>query len=273
MAAEGQLIAAGRTDTGRKRPHNEDAIELLPDLGLLVLADGMGGYSAGEVASRIAVETVVQTVRNASPLERGDRVLEEAVAKANRSILEQSEKDPDRKGMGTTLVACLFRRRRITVAHVGDSRAYRLRRGRFKQLTTDHSLNQELLDRGYYTRLEARQAKNRHVITRALGVGPSVEASIQEESVAEGDIFLLCSDGLTDMVDDHSIRYALEVSEGNLQSRVDQLVSRANELGGRDNISVILAQAGEPLEGIQRSPLLQMAKRLSSWLRHSNAKQ
>ncbi|MCP1726321.1 protein phosphatase [Natronospira proteinivora] len=271
MAAEGQLAAAGRTDTGRKRPHNEDAIEMAPEAGLMVLADGMGGYSAGEVASRLAVETVLQVVRNASPMERGDRVLQEAVAKANRIILEKAQEDPDRQGMGTTVAICLFRGRRVTLAHVGDSRVYRLRRGRLKQLTTDHSLNQELLDRGYYTRLEARQANNRHVITRALGVGPQVEASICEETVADGDIFLLCSDGLTDMVDDHSIRYTLENAGGDLQERADQLIKRANELGGRDNISVILVQAGQTLEGLDRSPLLQLARQLGEWLKSKRA--
>ncbi|WP_406672097.1 Stp1/IreP family PP2C-type Ser/Thr phosphatase, partial [Natronospira sp.] len=240
MGSETGLTAAGRTDTGRKRPHNEDAIRLEPGLGLLVLADGMGGYSAGEVASQIAVDTVVSTVRNASPLERGDRLLEEAFQKANRSILDTARSDPERQGMGTTIVACLFRRRRVTIGHVGDSRAYRLRRGRMEQLTTDHSLNQELLDRGYYTRMEARRAGNRHVITRALGVRESVDVSLREESVAEGDLFMLCSDGLTDMMDDHSIRYALESRSGALEELADSLVDRANELGGRDNISVIL---------------------------------
>lgn len=244
MAAEGELTAAGRTDTGRKRPHNEDAIRLEPRDGLVVLADGMGGYSAGEVASQIAVDTVVSTVRNASPLERGQRLLQEAVGKANRAILDKARDDPDRRGMGTTLAICLFRRRRVSIAHVGDSRVYRLRRGRLERLTTDHSLNQELLDRGYYTRMEARRAGNRHVITRALGVAEEVEATLRDEPVAEGDIFLLCSDGLTDMMDDHSIRYALESADGDLNGVVDDLVNRANELGGRDNISVILIRAG-----------------------------
>lgn len=255
MAAEGELTAAGRTDTGRKRPHNEDAIRLEPRDGLVVLADGMGGYSAGEVASQIAVDTVVTTVRNASPLERGQRLLQEAVGKANRAILDKARDDPDRRGMGTTLAICLFRRRRVSIAHVGDSRVYRLRRGRLERLTTDHSLNQELLDRGYYTRMEARRAGNRHVITRALGVAEEVEATLRDEPVAEGDIFLLCSDGLTDMMDDHSIRYALESTDGNLNGVVDDLVDRANELGGRDNISVILIRAGRNAATAGGSPL------------------
>lgn len=255
MAAEGELTAAGRTDTGRKRPHNEDAIRLEPRDGLVVLADGMGGYSAGEVASQIAVDTVVTTVRNASPLERGQRLLQEAVGKANRAILDKARDDPDRRGMGTTLAICLFRRRRVSIAHVGDSRVYRLRRGRLERLTTDHSLNQELLDRGYYTRMEARRAGNRHVITRALGVAEEVEATLRDEPVAEGDIFLLCSDGLTDMMDDHSIRYALESADGDLNGVVDDLVDRANELGGRDNISVILIRAGRNAATAGGSPL------------------
>lgn len=267
MAAEGELTAAGRTDTGRKRPHNEDAIRLEPDAGLLVLADGMGGYSAGEVASRIAVDTVVTTVRNASPLERGERLLQEAVSKANRAILDKARDNPDRQGMGTTIAICLFRRRRVTIAHVGDSRVYRLRRGQLERLTTDHSLNQELLDRGYYTRMEARRAGNRHVITRALGVGEQVEATLRNEPVAEGDVFLLCSDGLTDMMDDHSIRYALDSEGGDLERVVDNLVNRANELGGRDNISVILTRAGEKDSTRGSSPVTRLLDGLGRLIR------
>ncbi|MDQ2068848.1 Stp1/IreP family PP2C-type Ser/Thr phosphatase [Natronospira bacteriovora] len=244
MAAEGKLTAAGRTDTGRKRPHNEDAIEVVIKDGLMVLADGMGGYSAGEIASQIAVDTIVHTVQNASPMERGDRLLQEAIAKANRAILDKAKENPEREGMGTTIVVCLFRRGRVTIAHVGDSRVYRLRRSRLERLTTDHSLTQELLERGYYTRMEARQASNRHVITRALGINRQVDATINEEPVAEGDLFLLCSDGLTDMMDDHSIRYALDKKDQPLEEMATGLVRRANDLGGRDNISVILARAG-----------------------------
>jgi len=261
MAAEGKLTAAGRTDIGRKRPHNEDSIEVITELGLMVLADGMGGYSAGEVASQIAVETVVQAVRNASALERGDRLLQEAIGKANRAILDKARENPEREGMGTTIVVCLFRKGRVTIAHVGDSRLYRLRRSKLQRLTTDHSLNQELLERGYYTRVEARQANNRHVITRALGINDYVEATIREEPVAEGDLFLLCSDGLTDMMDDHSIRYAMDKKDQDLDAMAVNLVRRANELGGRDNISVILTRAdrvgvfpdtGSPLAGLRR---------------------
>jgi len=267
MAAEGELTAAGRTDTGRKRPHNEDAIRLIPELGLMVLADGMGGYSAGEVASQIAVDTVISAVRNASAMERGDRLIQEAVSKANRAIIETARKDPDRQGMGTTLAVCLFRHRRVTLAHVGDSRIYRLRRGQLQPLTTDHSLNQELLERGYYTRMEARRAGNRHVITRALGVRDHVEATVSEEPVAEGDLFLLCSDGLTDMMDEHSIRYAMESANGDLQAMVDNLVDRANDLGGKDNISVILTRAGKKTDQIQRSPLSALIQKIGNLLR------
>jgi PPM family protein phosphatase len=243
MNLEGSLIAVGRTDTGRRRPHNEDAIRVHADEGLLVLADGMGGYSAGEVASRIAVDTVTRMVRNAPDMERADRVLRKAVLKANQAILEAARERPGQEGMGTTVVVCLLRRRRLTVAHVGDSRLYRFRRGQLEQLTVDHSLNQELLERGYYTKMEARRAGNRNVITRALGVGSEVEVALREEPVADGDVFLLCSDGLTDMIDDHSIRFALDKCGGRLEEAAERLIERANAQGGRDNISVILARA------------------------------
>jgi protein phosphatase len=206
---------------------------------------------------------VVNAGRDASPLERPERILREAVLRANRAILEAARDRPGQEGMGTTVVACLLRRQRLTVAHVGDSRLYRFRRGQLEQMTVDHSLNQELVERGYYTRLEARRAGNRNVITRALGVAAEVEVAVRQEPVADGDVFLLCSDGLTDMVDDHSIRYTLEQNREQLDHAADRLVQHANAQGGRDNISVILARAS--LQG--RRP---MDRLLALWSRASS---
>ncbi len=242
MTAERQLVAAGRTDVGRERPHDEDAIHIDEEAGLLVLADGMGGYNAGEVASRLAVESVAEVVRSATELDRGPRLLEEAIVHANRSIRDAAADNSEHEGMGTTIVAGLLCEGSISIAHVGDSRLYRYRDGKLERMTTDHSLTQELLEQGYYTQAEARRANNRHVVTRALGVRDSVEVASRLEPVAEGDIFLLCSDGLTDLVDDHSIQHTLKAAGEDLEQTTEQLIERANALGGHDNIGVIIGR-------------------------------
>lgn len=232
-----------------------------PEAGLLVVADGMGGYNAGHQASRLAVDTVSRVVRTASAMEHPGRLLRDAVERANTVIHESAQDNPAQEGMGTTIVTSLIRGGRITVAHVGDSRLYRLRRNQLELLTRDHSLNQELLEQGYYTETEARRADNQHVVTRALGVREAVEVSLREETVAEGDLFLLCSDGLTDMVDEHSIRYTLELHRDNPEASVDQLIKRANQLGGRDNVAVIVARSEN-----SQSPRLGLGGRLRRWL-------
>ena len=254
MTLRNKLSFAGGTDTGRVRDHNEDPIAVEPDLGLLVLADGMGGYNAGEVASGIAVRTIVNMVRETvqredlassdptTQLSRRSIVLRDAVQRANKLIFHTARTQPQCEGMGTTVVTALFHDNRVTVAHVGDSRLYRLREGRFSQVTSDHSLRQELVDRGFYSPAEAQRAANKNYVTRALGVEASVEVQILEENVARGDEYLLCSDGLSDMVEDPDIHLTITTFGDNLDSVAKQLIQLANENGGKDNVSVLIAR-------------------------------
>ena len=249
----GKLKFAELTNTGMVREHNEDAIGSNVNMGLMVLADGMGGYNAGEVASGIAVQTITDLAAEGATREqrhdvdphtglmRQTIVLRDAVARANKIIFQTAQSQTHCEGMGTTLVAAMFYDNRISIAHVGDSRAYRLRDERFEQLTMDHSLLQELVDRGFYSEEEAQRSTNRNYVTRALGVEPTVEVEVQEYEVLPGDIYLLCSDGLPDMVEDEDIHLTISTFNASLDVVGEQLVQLANEHGGRDNVSVQLA--------------------------------
>ena len=257
MSLKGKVTFVGQTDTGRVREHNEDTIATDPDVGLLVLADGMGGYNAGEVASGIAVKTITNLVREGlaredldsvdrnTGLSRASIVLRDAITRANKIIYQTARSQAECEGMGTTVVAALFYDNRISIAHVGDSRLYRQRGSQIAQVTMDHSLLQELVDRGFYSPEEAQRAANKNYVTRALGVEPQVEVEVQEHPVDKGDIFILCSDGLSDMVEDEDIRLTISTFGANLDTVAKQLIQLANENGGRDNVSVVLAQAVE----------------------------
>jgi PPM family protein phosphatase len=246
------------TDVGQRRDHNEDAVASDTEIGLLVLADGMGGYKAGEVASEIAVLTIVAELKEEmSQLEPGQvdpvtgmqaesLLLADAAAKANASIFSVSESQPQCAGMGTTLVAALFTNNKVLVGHVGDSRMYRLRGEQFEQMTEDHSLLQEQLNSGLITPEQAKFSNNKNLVTRAVGIEPEVELELHEHDVEVGDIYLLCSDGLTDLVDDVDIHAALAGLSSNLEMAANQLVQMANDNGGKDNISVILAKVLKP---------------------------
>ncbi|HZF17649.1 MAG TPA: Stp1/IreP family PP2C-type Ser/Thr phosphatase [Steroidobacteraceae bacterium] len=248
-----KLRSVGVTDTGRVREHNEDTIQFDQDIGLYVLADGMGGYNAGEVASGIAVKTIVNLVREAlarETLEMPDRetglnrpsiILRDAIQRANKIIYQTSKTQPQCEGMGTTIVCCLFYDNKITMAHVGDSRLYRLRADRFEQLTMDHSLLQELVDRGFYSAEEAQRATNKNYVTRALGVEPNVDVEIHEEPAVKGDFYLLCSDGLSDMVEDEDIHLTINTFSASLDTVAKQLIQLTNDNGGRDNVSVLIS--------------------------------
>jgi protein phosphatase len=244
------LEFAQATDPGRVRSHNEDSIGTEPDIGLAVLADGMGGYNAGEVASGIAVAVVSSEVKRAlngrSPHRsdpntgetEAERVTRQNSFKANTSIFEAARSQPQYAGMGTTLVVALFFDNRICVAHVGDSRLYRLRGESFEQITRDHSLLQEQIDSGMITKEAAKLSQNKNLVTRALGIDAEVEAEVHVYETQPADVYLLCSDGLTDM--DEDIHLTLTSLKENLQLAADQLVQQANDNGGRDNVSVIL---------------------------------
>ena len=248
-----QLAYAARSDTGRVRSSNEDSLELDLETGLMVLADGMGGCNGGEIASAMAVNIVAGEFRQfpltlppdevSAGLSSAAMRLCTAIAKANREIYQQGLIQPQLSGMGTTLVAALFVGARVTIASIGDSRVYRLRQGHFEQLTVDHTVVQEQVEYGLITPEQARLAGNRGLITRALGVEAGVEVDVQEQPMLPGDVFLLCSDGLFDMLDDTEIQFVIDHAGGDLETAAQHLIEAANYKGGYDNISVILARA------------------------------
>jgi protein phosphatase len=255
MSLETTLELCALTETGQVRSHNEDNIFASRELGLAVVADGMGGYQAGEVASEIAVRVIADSVReslggaklaDANPAQSRARfmnqVLRDAVVTANREIFGAAAVRPEYYGMGTTVVAALFSGGLLSLANVGDSRAYRLRDGELCQMSADHSVIQEFVSSGLYSEVEARARFNTNLVTRALGVDTEVEVDLREERSQPDDLYLLCSDGLTDMVPDEQIEAALISDTGDLTAAAEQLVSLANQAGGRDNISLILVR-------------------------------
>jgi len=225
---------AVRTDTGRQRNANEDSY--FTRAPLFVVADGMGGAQAGEVASKAAVESFPGELPPAPP----ERVLEETIESANRTIHELARKDPGLAGMGTTTTAAIvdLEGEAVAIGHVGDSRAYRLRGGRFEQLTRDHSLVEEMRRKGQITDAQAEDHPQRSIITRALGPEPEVQVDVQTVPAQDGDVFLICSDGLTTMLGDEQIARLLSRATS-LESAVRALVDEANRAGGRDNITVV----------------------------------
>ena len=252
MTLSQSLQSASLTDPGRVRDHNEDCIESRPEIGLYVLADGMGGYNAGEVASGMATSLIsdgLQEGWNPKDAERmgrdvakatSERLIREQIARANSAIFTTSQNNPECAGMGTTLVVTLFFDNFMTVAHIGDSRLYRLRGETMEQVTRDHSLLQEQLDSGLITPEEAKLSQNKNLVTRALGIEAIVPPDITEYRLEADDIYLLCSDGLTDMVEPDVLHTLVSRGRANLTRAAADLVDLANENGGRDNISVIL---------------------------------
>jgi protein phosphatase len=248
------LEIASCTDPGIVRSHNEDSIAADAAKGLVVLADGMGGYNAGEVASGMAttvITTELQHLLDETPPYRlepasgkpyAERLLQDQIAKANTSIYQAAQSQPQYSGMGTTLVAAVFYDNKVSVAHIGDSRLYRLRGENFEQLTRDHSLLQEQIDSGMITPEQAKFSQNKNLVTRALGIDPTVEPELHCYPTELGDIYLLCSDGLNDMVSDVDIGMTLQTLSANLRLAAQQLVQMANDNGGRDNVSVILVR-------------------------------
>ncbi|MDB5742390.1 MAG: protein phosphatase domain protein [Polaromonas sp.] len=240
-----------QTDQGRVRKNNEDAVAFDAQTGVCLLADGMGGYKAGEVASAMAVASINQELSSwllqnggRASVKELRRTMEACVDNVNHAILSAACSNPDYEGMGTTLVAAVFMEGRLVLGHIGDSRCYRLRDQAFLQVTKDHSLLQEQVDAGLMTAEQALVSPNKNLITRALGVEDSVVIEINEHRVELGDLYLMCSDGLSDMVPDTVIAAILDGS-GTLLQKAQRLVAAANEGGGRDNISVVLIHATE----------------------------
>jgi len=254
MRIEKALEIFSQTHPGMVRSHNEDSVASEPTCGLVVLADGMGGYNAGEVASGIAVSVVSteisHSLKNSDPTirdeETGDEygvlLLRDNIQRANAAIFYAAQSQPQYAGMGTTIVAGLFYDNRVAVAHVGDSRLYRLRGDALDVITRDHSLLQEQIDSGMISVDDARLSKNKNLVTRAVGIDAKVETEIHVHEVEVGDIYLFCSDGLDDMVEDDDIQSMLYAMQGNLPMAAEQLIQMANDNGGRDNVSVILVK-------------------------------
>ncbi len=252
--AQKSLEVAALSHKGMVRPHNEDSMFVDP-IGLGLLADGMGGYNAGEVASGIAVRVVSEgmlpPLKERRPLGKIDatsgsshaaQLLQQQIAQANRGIFEAAQAKPECAGMGTTLVATVFYESRVCIGHVGDSRCYRLRGDKLEQLTRDHSLLQEQIDSGLITAEQARYSLNKNLVTRALGIEAIVPADISEYRLETDDIYMLCSDGLTDMVEVDAIKSILAANRLDLPKAARLLVEAANQNGGRDNITVVLVR-------------------------------
>ncbi|MGH6639757.1 MAG: Stp1/IreP family PP2C-type Ser/Thr phosphatase [Polaromonas sp.] len=240
-----------QTDPGLTRDNNEDAVAFDAATRLCILADGMGGYNAGEIASGMAAAFIKsemgrwlsQAGRHANAKEVR-RAMEICVENANHSIFNAANSNPQYAGMGTTLVVGVFQDDRLMLGHIGDSRCYRLRGQAFQQITKDHSLLQEQIDAGLITPEQAQTSLNKNLVTRALGVEDTVLVEVNEHRVDAGDVYLMCSDGLSDMVTDDGIA-AILLAAGGLEQKARQLVAAANDAGGRDNISVLLAHAKE----------------------------
>jgi len=255
MSSRAPLDVASLSHPGMVRTHNEDSVFVDGDAGIAVLADGMGGYSAGEVASGIAVNVIstgmlpelnsgreLSKVDIGSGLTHAALLLQQQIALANKGIYEAAQARPECAGMGTTLVAAVFFANRVSIGHIGDSRCYRLRADKLEQLTHDHSLLQEQIDSGMLSPEQAKYSLNKNLVTRALGIEAVVPADIAEYRVEAEDVYVLCSDGLTDMVDADAVRDVVTGSRADLAEAAAQLIDIANQNGGRDNISVVLVR-------------------------------
>ncbi|MED5620681.1 Stp1/IreP family PP2C-type Ser/Thr phosphatase [Ideonella sp. BN130291] len=236
------------TDTGRARSNNEDSVALDTGAQLAVLADGMGGYNAGEVASGMLTAFIKAELgrwlqeagAQASDVEVR-RAMDICVDNANRAIFNAANSNPQYAGMGTTLVLAVFREGRLLVGHVGDSRAYRFRGGKLVQITRDHSLLQEQIDAGLITPEQAAFSANKNLVTRAVGVEDTVLLETHQHELQPGDVYLMCSDGLSDMLDDAAIAQVLQMYDS-IEAAGAALIDAANDAGGKDNIAVILVR-------------------------------
>jgi protein phosphatase len=275
MDIKDALEMVSLTHPGMVRAHNEDSVSCEPACGLVVLTDGMGGYNAGEVASGIAVSVVSTEIKHFLEDARPEDIDEETgedvavvllrknVQKANSSIYYAAHSQPQYAGMGTTIVSGLFYDNRVAVAHIGDSRMYRLRDEELECITRDHSLLQEQIDSGMISKADARISQNKNLVTRAVGIDEEVEAEIHVHEVKRGDVYVLCSDGLNDMVEDDDIADIVNTLKSNLPLMAKQLIQTANDNGGRDNVSVILVK----VNGDYAAPSAWFAKMLS-WFKN-----
>jgi PPM family protein phosphatase len=268
-----QIVSGGVSDLGRVRTNNEDCFRIMETLNLYVLSDGMGGEAHGEIASALAVETVVKHCLeaandSAAPVFGGAQAawsektkrLFSAVTLANKKIFESAEEHPEQRGMGATMTVAWIDGPKLSIAHVGDSRAYLLRSGNLQQLTNDHSLVAEQVRRGILTQAEAEESEMQSVLLRALGAQPDIEVDAEELVLFSRDVLLLCSDGLTRMVTEPEIAGTLQ-AETDPAKAAEKLVALANDRGGADNITVVVVRVGAESKG------------WFSWLRRGARKQ
>jgi PPM family protein phosphatase len=255
MSERAVLEVASQTHPGLVRSHNEDAVFVDVDKGLVLLADGMGGYNAGEVASGIAIDLIsrglLERLEPKRPLHKIDQgtglthaaaMMLQQIEVANQGIWDAAQARPECAGMGTTLVAALYYTDRICIAHIGDSRCYRMRQGKLEQLTHDHSLLQEQIDLGLITEEQAKFSLHKNLLTRALGIDETVEIEVNEYRLEADDLYLFCSDGLTDMVETDALAQIMLDQDIKLRAKTERMIELANAGGGRDNISVILVR-------------------------------
>ena len=265
------IVVAGVTDAGSVRQYNEDTISCDAATGVMALADGMGGHRSGEVASRMAVDLVVGDLAGALaalPPDADTEALGAAVSacmiRANAAVHAAAQADPVHYGMGTTLALAVFRGDRVALAHVGDSRIYRLRFNRLQLLTRDDSLLRDQIDLGYIAAAEAVGTHNRNLVTRAVGIGADVVPHVRDEAALPGDVYLLCSDGLNDLVDDADIELVLQAVRANVPLAAQLLVQAAKDNGGLDNVSAIVVRVDDPAAVPAAPPWW---RRLFAWLR------
>jgi len=259
------LEVALLTDVGQVRQYNEDSIAADVERGIVVLADGMGGHRAGEVASRMATETLIARLGAAVDSSRANGhqhapllALGESINRANHAIHEAGRLDSRYRGMGTTMAVAFFHDNRVTLGHVGDSRIYRVRDKQLTLLTRDDSLLRDQVELGMISAAEASQSHNRSLVTRALGIEAKVSAHLADETAQAGDVFLLCSDGLNDLVEDGDIELIVASLAGNLPLAATHLVQAAKDNGGHDNVSVILVKVNAPFDAQSGGVLARM---------------
>lgn len=271
MSLRSALEVTTLTDTGAVRSFNEDAVASDFDLGLVLVADGMGGYKAGDVASGLASSVVLSEVKrqfNASALDNSaiGSILVNAIKEANQKIFRAAQSNLQYQGMGTTVVVALFHDNQIFFAHVGDSRLYRLRRGKLSVLTQDHSILHDQVAAGLISADDAKTSHNRNLVTQALGIDATLECIAESKPVEPGDIYILCSDGLNDMVDDADIELATDALNTNMPLMVSQMIMMANDNGGHDNISVSAIKILKPFPAEQEAPK-GFLNRMFGWLK------
>ena len=265
------IEAVGLTDAGSIRQYNEDSIVFDAESGVMALADGMGGHRAGEVASRMATESLLATLRGRSAEFGSDDdhdssrlAVEQSIIRANGEIFAAARANPTYFGMGTTLAVAVFDGRRVTLAHVGDSRIYRLRFNRLEPLTRDDSLLRDQVELGLIAAVDAGGSHNRNLVTRAIGIEERVTPHLRDDEVLPGDLYLLCSDGLNDLVEDSDIELILNSLKANLPLAIHHLVQAAKDNGGHDNVSAILVRIHESTPGVLRGGWL---SRLLAWFK------